>query len=450
MLRENAWLKPSSGLEFELMQATEEGRDVRFLEERVKNVLEMDESNPEKQKLAGEIYDEVQKTPIKKDWKYFEPSNLAEIKASRPEQKTSLNNNAPTHIDSFDKVYGAWLGRCAGCLLGKPIEGWPRMKIIGLLKDTGNYPFNYYISSQIPEEIRLKYEVKDEGSWINNVCHMPEDDDTNYTIIGLKILEKYGSGFTPDDVAECWLENLPILHLYTAERITYRNLVECVYPPESASFRNPYREWIGAQIRADFFGYVTPGNPELGAEFAWRDASISHVENGIYGEMFMAAMLSAAAVNGNPEDIINIGLSQIPSDCRLAEQVKKVIAWKKENVGWKEALDRIHMIYAENNFHHWCHTISNAMIVCVGLLFGDGDFEKSITIAVQGALDTDCNGATVGSIVGMMLGAKALPEKWVSPLNDMLKSGVDGFGLVKISDMAARTVKIISIVNGIV
>lgn len=158
----------------------------------------------------------------------------------------------------------------------------------------------------------------DKINWINNVEHMVEDDDTNYTIIGLKILEEYGLNFTPEDVAESWMANLPILHTCTAERVAYQNLVNLIMPPESASFRNPYREWIGAQIRADFFGYITPGYPELGAELAWRDASISHLKNGIYGEMWVAAMLSAAAVTDDIAEIINIGLSEIPQNSRLS------------------------------------------------------------------------------------------------------------------------------------
>jgi ADP-ribosylglycohydrolase len=374
------------------------------------------------------------------------------LKQSRPEcgKNLKLGTSGLTEEKLFDKVYGAWLGRCAGCLLGQPIEGWTRDRIAGLLKETDNYPFKYYISSAIPEELRKKYDVADIAdvyggnlrNWINNVKYMPEDDDTNYTVIGLKVLEKYGLDFTPDDVAESWLANLPILHVCTAERVAYKNLVNRIYPPESASHRNVFREWIGAQIRADFFGYITPGNPELGAEMAWRDASISHVKNGIYGEMFVAAMLSAAAVIDDVEKIIEYGLSQIPEKSRLTEAVKEVLTWKKEGLDWEQAIDRLHRKYNENSSHDWCHTISNAIIVCMGLIYGEKDYEKSIGIAVLCAFDTDCNGATVGSIIGMILGASSLPGKWIDPLNDQLKSGVDGFGLVKISDLAGRTVKI--------
>lgn len=448
MLREQSWLKYSSGFEYELSQAEEEGKEISGYIQRVKEIMSMDDSDSEKQKLAAEIYDEIQKQPIRKGYMYSEPSELEAIKAERPEPADLPGARVLTDEEYYDRVYGAWSGRCAGCLLGKPIEGWHRERITGLLRETGNYPVNFYISSDIPQDIKEKYQVSDRnGSWINQVGCMPEDDDTNYTLIGLKIFQQYGADFTPDDVAECWLGNLPVLHLCSAERVAYRNLVNCIYPPESACFRNPAREWIGAQIRADFFGYVTPGNPELGAEYAWRDASISHVKNGIYGEMFVAAMLSAAAVTENTETIIKAGLSQIPSKSRLAEKIRQVCIWKKEGITWEEALNRIHNIYDEKNGHHWCHTISNAMIVCTALLFGDADFEKSISIAVLGAFDTDCNGATTGSILGMMLGAKAMPEKWIAPLNDQLKSGVDGFGLVRISRIAEKTAEIMREIN---
>lgn len=448
MLKGQFWF--DFGFEYEMRQALEEGRDAEACKSRFAEILAMNDENPEKVRQAGEIFDEIQKLPVRSGYEYVEPSGLDEIRAARPLPVQGLTKEQLSDERAYDKIYGAWLGRCIGNLLGQPLEGWMRERITGLFRDTGNYPVRYFISSDIPAGLRDKYGVSDTAaggnrkivSWINNVKYMPEDDDINYTIIALKLLEDHGKNFTPDDVGECWLNNLPIFHTYTAERAAYRNLTAGIYTPESAKYRNPFREWIGAQIRADFFGYITPDNPELGAEYAWRDASISHTRNGIYGEMFIAAMLSAAASNNDIEKLIEAGLSQIPEKSRLAEKIMLVLSWKREGIGWEAAIDRIHKMFDETSKHDWCHTISNAMIVCMALLYGECDFEKSIGIAVLSAFDTDCNGATVGSILGMILGARALPEKWVKPLNDKVKSGVDGFGLINISELAARTLKI--------
>jgi ADP-ribosylglycohydrolase len=449
LLKDRLNLRFSNGLTYELMQVKDEGKDVGLLEEKVKKILGMDDCDPGKQLSAAALYDEIQTMPIVEGYQYVEPSGLEEIKAARPQSGAMSAKTVLSEDILFDKVYGAWLGRCAGCLLGKPVEGWYRERIYGLLNDTDNYPFKYYMSSDIDDKLIKKYNMYEYewNKWINDVSCMPEDDDTNYTLMGLEILEQYGVDFTPDNVAEYWLNNLPILHTHFSERVAYRNFVNSIFPPESGNCKNPYREWIGAQIRADFYGYVTPGKPELGAEFAWRDACISHVKNGIYGEMFIAAMLSAAAVSSSMEEIIQTGLGQIPEKSRLAEKVYEVLGWKKKGLTWEQALDRLHEAYDEKCDYDSTHTIPNAMIVCIALLYGEYDFEKYIGIAVLGGLDTDCNGATVGSIAGMVLGAGALPEKWIAPLNDQLISGVNGLGSVRISDMAKRTVNLIRTIN---
>ncbi|SHL70260.1 ADP-ribosylglycohydrolase [Anaerocolumna jejuensis DSM 15929] len=451
MLKDLPWLKHSEGLDIELLESKEEGKDIEGFGKRAEEIKKM-ENGAEKEGWAGNLLDELFALPVKEGFGCIEPSDLAGIEAERPTSKIQRNRNTANLSDDtlYNKIYGAWLGRCAGCLLGQPVEGWQRERIGKLLKGTGNYPINYYMSSDISKEIKEECDVTDypgvygnqKKGWINNIECMPEDDDTNYTIMGLKILEKYGVDFTPEDVAECWLDNLPVLHLCTAERVAYRNLINLDMPPRSAAYRNPYREWIGAQIRADFFGYIAPGNPELSSAMAWRDASISHTKNGIYGEMFIAAMLSTAAESEDIQSIIDAGLSMIPEKSRLHAGIDTVLKWYYSGVDWEGAIDKIHQLYNEKNAHDWCHTIPNAMIVCIGLLYGGLDFGKSIGIAVMAGFDTDCNGATVGSILGMVLGAESIPENWIKPLNNKVKSGIDGYGLVEISDLADRTVRI--------
>lgn len=454
MLADLPWLKYSDDLDIELLESNEEGKSTKGMEELVNNIKAM-KAGSSKEALAGIVFDELTVLPVKKEYGYKEPSDLEGIRAcsSGSNLLTKLKKSELSEADLYQKIYGAWLGRCAGCLLGQPVEGWQRSKIETLLKATDNYPIKHYLSSEVEEKIKKECDISDypgvygneKKGWINNVDNMPEDDDINYTIIGLKIIEKYGTCFIPENVAECWLDHLPILHLCTAERVAYRNLVNLLPPPKSATYRNPYREWIGAQIRGDFYGYIAPGDPELSSSMAFRDASVSHTKNGIYGEMFIAAMLSAAAVTDDLENILETGLSVIPEKSRLYESIRTVIDWKRSGIAWTEALDSIHRLFDEKNAHAWCHTISNAMIVCVSLLFGDRDFGKSIGIAVMAGFDTDCNGATVGSILGMVLGADAIPERWKKPLNDKVKSGIDGFNFVNISELANRTVKLIKI-----
>jgi ADP-ribosylglycohydrolase len=441
------WLTLSETALIELEQSAGEGRDVRSFEGEARSIFEEYQAGRLHEEAARILIDRIRGSPQVRDYPYIEPASLDDIRKARPKRG---DVPLPEKIDSaryYDKVYGAWLGRCCGCLLGQPVEGWYRERITGMLKETGNYPITGYLASNVGEEIRTKYQISDEGrvyggriiNWINNISCGPEDDDTNYTILYLKIIEEFGSQFTSEDVVYGWLMNVPFFHVCTAERVAYRNFTNLIPPPLSGSYYNAYREWIGAQIRADFFGYMCPGDTEKAAEYAWRDGRISHTKNGIYGEMFCAAMIARSAVSSCIPDIIESGLGEIPEKSRLAEGVQKVFAWHEKGQTWEEALQRLHELYDEKNKHHWCHVISNAMICVIALLWGEGDFEKTIGIAVCAGFDTDCNAATAGSIIGMIYGAEKLPEKWVKPLNNKIKSGIDGFGVTEISELARRT-----------
>ncbi len=431
-------------LQTEYQQLIDEGRDISSVETKFMKFFELaSDSLIEYQKEIHFLFDKIKNLPLIKDYPYNEPSDLNEIRKLRPQQTNiEIKKYALNKKDLYDRILGAWLGRCAGCLLGKPVEGWKKKTMWGFLKDLNLYPLTNYFSSDIPKDIQKKYQISSEAAFINKVKYMVEDDDINYTVAGLGIIKKYGFNFKQENVAEFWLNNLPILHTFTAERVAYRNICNLISPPFSAVFRNPYREWIGAQIRADMFGYASIGYPYQAAELAWRDASISHIKNGIYGEIWVAAMLAAAPFFHDIKKIIFTGLSEIPENCRLQEAIKNVIIWYKEGMDYKEAIAKIHKRWDENNNHHWGHVISNAQIVAMGLLWGENDFEKSICRAVEACFDTDCNGATVGSIVGMMLGAKNLPSKWINPLNDKIETGISGYYLVKISKLAREVFNI--------
>ncbi|MDY3929500.1 MAG: ADP-ribosylglycohydrolase family protein [Clostridia bacterium] len=433
------WEFYASDIMIEYEQSLEEGLDIEAYNDLFSAIAKLPK-NEIKKNLGDIIFKIVKEAKPRADYKYIEPSDLEGIKALRKEY-TLCGKVDKKGLKS--KIHGAWLGRICGCMLGKSIEGIRTNELVSFLKETDNYPMHRYIyRSDLNDEICGKYNFPlASRPYADEIEGMPIDDDTNYVVLAQIIIEKYGKSFTPYDISRAWLEFQPKDAYCTAERVAFCNFVKGYEPPQSAVYKNPYREWIGAQIRGDYFGYINPGNPEMAAEMAWRDASISHVKNGIYGEMFVSAMLAAAAVTNNIKDIILTGLSQIPHTSRLYEDISTVLEGFEKGVTQKKAFDNIHKKYDEYSSHGWCHTNSNAMIVAASLLYGEGNYGKSICMAVETGFDTDCNGATVGSVLGMANGVESIPEYWTKPINDTLHTSVFGVGTVKISDRVKMTMK---------
>jgi len=247
------------------------------------------------------------------------------------------------------------------------------------------------------------------------------DDDVAYTLLGLLILEEYGPDFTTADVAAAWIKYLPIA--YTAERVTLENLRDGE-PAETAGVkRNPYIEWIGAAIRADAWGYAAPGWPEKAAELAWRDGRLSHRHNGIYGEMFFAASIAAAFTVDDPVEVIRIGLTEIPAECRLAEDVRWALETGPELTDWREGRAAVDKRFEGMNS---VHTNNNACLTVFGLMLGAGDFTKTIGGTVAMGLDNDCTAATAGSIFGAANGARKIPAHWWKPFRNWTRTYMIG------------------------
>jgi len=427
--------RPIDLARLETVQRRQEGCDTTAIEQRLDGIQSGD-SPSEVAEISAVLRDLEGLQPAAL-FPYTEPSTLEEIRALRPDGPRRMDLKL-TDAQLLDRIHGAWLGRAAGCTLGKPVEGWAKGQIDSYLDYAGAIPLTDYIPlvDGHPEGLAVRSADCTRG----RIEYMARDDDMDYPVLGLHILESHGADFTSQDVASTWLSRLTYYLVYTAERAAYRNLVNRVWPPDSAMYRNPYREWIGAQIRADIWGYVCPGWPERAAEFAFRDAAVSHTKHGIYGEMFVAAMLAAAFITDDVEEAVTIGLSEIPSDCRLAEAIRDTVDWSRNEPDWEQVWTKVNEKYGH---YHAVHTINNAALVVMALMTGKLDYEASIVAAVRGGWDTDCNGATAGSICGLMIGAEGLPEKWVGILNDRLFSAVRGYGECRISDLARRTREVV-------
>jgi len=407
------------------------------------------------------LYERVKAAPMRPDWHYIEPSDLAGIRAERP-ASVSLPRFYLAEHEIAAKIHGAWLGRVVGCILGKPLEeGLTAAQIKEYLEGADAFPLDNYVPTQ-SQSARILLRRDCVPSMRGYVQYAQEDDDLNYMCLALKLLERKGVEFTTLDVGMNWLESIPFWWTWGPEHAIYLNLATAVGEQNPTGvdveslidYMNPGIEWIGAQIRTDVYGYICPGSPEMAAEFAWRDAYLTHRKTGIYGALWVAAMNAAAFTLLDMEMIICAGLAQIPHKSRFAEAILQTIEWVRTDQDWGKTGCRIAEAYG---YYGSGGTINNACYVAAALLYGWDDghespaviFERTITIAVQYGDDTDCNGATAGSVVGLVLGAAALPTKWTAPLNDILRTCVVEFGQVSIAAMAQRTFEMSRIVRAV-
>ena len=392
--------------------------------------------------LADGLFRLLRTLPTRKDYPYTEPSDLSSILALRDGNARTLKKTPDADV-LHDKLGGAWYGRVVGCLLGKTIEGIRSEELLPLLRQSGNWPMHRYVRSSDPTSEMLenfRYDLK-HCVYADRIDCAPADDDTNYVFLAQYVIERHGKDFTSDDVANAWLRMQPKSAYFTAERAAFSNFERGIFPPTSAEYKNKFREYIGAQIRADYYGYICPGDPERAAALAFRDARISHVKNGIYGAMFVAAMIAAAAVTDDVREIIRQGLAQIPRTSRLYACLTQAVRAFEDGQTMEAQVDRLRTTYDEHTSYGWCHVISNAWIVALALLYGRGDFAKSVCLAVQTGFDTDCNGATVGSVVGMLCGRRRIPPEWTAPLGGRLQTELVKFGTVELETCIHTTIK---------
>ncbi|MGH3727758.1 MAG: ADP-ribosylglycohydrolase family protein [Micromonosporaceae bacterium] len=451
------WIQPEDLVPHELVASREQGADVVDFERRwvvaggtaspPPKGASPEPASPSLRALALDLLDELGALP--RPGAADEPDGLDEIRAGWP---TDWDLPGPSvgpgpaggPAGMHDRVHGAWLGRAAGCLLGKPVEGLPLEGIRAIVRATGRAPLTgYFTAAGLPDDVaaRWRWNRRSAGtSLAENIDGMPEDDDLNYPLLALLLTERHGRTLTSEDVATAWLDLLPAGRTFTAERVAYRNLLSGLTPPATATTHNPFREWIGAQIRTDLYGWAHPGDPATAATLAYADAAVSHVRNGVYGALYAAALGSAAVVADDVDAVLAAGAAVLPPRSRLATAVADARRLAATEPDWDAVVDTLHARYAEL---HWVHVVNNAALLTAALVHGAGDYTRSIGAVVAGGWDTDSNGATVGGVVGALIGAASLPATWTAPLRNRLATSIPGLDGVGFDTLASRTVALV-------
>lgn len=342
-----------------------------------------------------------------------------------------------------DRIRNAWIGRISGCMLGKPVELLSmragRAALDEYLHTAGALPLRDYVPLVPDTIVARQYPQTCRGMIDRSI----PDDDVNYTTLALMLIEEHGLDFNTEDVGRAWLRYLPGGMVFTAEREAYVKLLTSAGmgfsfgAPAALDLAecsdNPYNDWIGAQIRADLYGWIVPGQPELAAELARRDAALSHRSEGVYGAEAVAAMGAAIGGGATLEAAVDIAIELLPpaSDCAAAMQVGRDTAAAGGGAG------SIHTLYDHLSP---VHTVNNLALVVWGLLGGADDFSVAIGETVAAGWDTDCNGATVGGLWGLT--GRPIPAQWSTPWQGRIETSLAGVGELTLEDLVQRTLAV--------
>ncbi len=377
--------------------------------------------------------------PIRDDWPYREPNDLEGIWAECDDDRPL---GAMCEVDMDDaarRVESAFLGSVCGCMLGKPVEFDPTAaQLRDALQATGNWPLDDYVTTDTLKALGRRHK-----SWRTtvreNIRFVVPDDDLNYTLVGMMLLEQHGLKFTKEDIREMWMSHLPFHACWGPERMLLIRVGISHLNDESdcstwADLLNPSDEMCGAMIRADAYGYACPGRPALAAELAWQDASFSHRRTGIYATMFVAAAIAAAQVVGEWDEIFQTALKFVPRASRFHEIAADSLAQVRAADDWLDGYSRIHGKYGQ--YTH-CKVYQEIGTVMNTLRFAESVGDGICKQVSQGN-DTDSFGATSGSILGAFFGPGHLEARWLEPFGDRIEVGMGWFYEHSLSALAAR------------
>lgn len=422
-------------LSAELDERARQGYEVQNLQKQLESAVESYDS-------LFSIAQEIRKAPIRKDWPYREPDGLAEILAECDPNRARGVIRALPESEVEKRVHSAFLTSVCACILGKPLEEPP----YGTLQDirdaaekAGMWPIRGYVSDAM-----LTAWGRRNPSWVDttagNVRYVAPDDDITYSLMGMLLLEKGGANFTHEDMRSLWIENMPIYLCWGPERnILLKAGLASLTPnlpfdmDEWVECLNPGQELCGAMIRADAYGYACPGNPEMAATLAWKDASFTHRKTGVYSAMFIAAAIAAAFVAKDWREIVLTALQYIPQRSRFYEQASESYRLVEAAKDFTEGYNSVHERFASFTAGQIVQEIGTV----INTLKFAGDAEDGIALQVAQGNDSDSFACSCGSILGAFF-AEGLPASWIEPFRDELHTTMSGFSERSLAVVADR------------
>jgi len=326
--------------------------------------------------------------------------------------KASSTQNTFTKEQLQDKIKGGWAGQTIGVVYGAPVE----FKYQGsIIPATQNIPWR---------EGYVKY-------WWDKKPGLFDDIYTDLNFVAA--FEKHGLNVSMDTIANHWARTA--YHLAHANQASRYNILNGIMPPQSGNWKNnPHADDLDFQIEADFIGLMTPGMVNSATEIADRVGHIMNSGDGYYGGVYVSALYSMAFVSNDATEIVEQAIKTIPEKTKFHDCIADVIKWHKKypndwQATWFELQKKWNNDVGCPKGCFLSFNIDakiNSAYVTIGLLYGKGDFTKSIDIATRCGQDADCNPATVGGVLGVMLGYSNIPAFWLKPLQEIEPLNFEG------------------------
>jgi len=351
-----------------------------------------------------------------------------------PREPRPATSKVPFPPDYLERVYAGVLGKMIGVYLGRPFEMWSHERILSELGEIHGY---------VHERLNLPLIVA--------------DDDLSGTFTFLRSLEDHGFSpdLTPEQIGHTWLnyliEKRTVLWWgglgMSTEHTAYLRLKAGIPAPQSGSIAlngSRVAEQIGAQIFIDGWAMISPGNPAQAADFARRAGSVSHDGEAIYAAQLIAALEAQAFVESDLNRLIDCALEYIPADSQVARLIADIRDLHRNIPDWREARATVAGRYGQAQFGGNCHVIPNIALIVLALLYGEGDFDRSMTIINTSGFDTDCNAGNLGCLLGIRGGLATLEGAydWRGPVADRLYLSTADSGRT-ISDAVQESVKVV-------
>ena len=290
-----------------------------------------------------------------------------------------------TFEDYKKKSRACFLGKAVGGTIGMPFEG-----------NRNTHSVTYY--DPVPTE-------------------MLPNDDLDLQVVWLEAIRENGLPINRKHLAEAWIKHVG--YHFDEYGTAIRNIKNYMQPPLSGYYTNRFYAGMGAAIRAELWACIAPANPDLAVLFAREDACVDHFADGVDGTVFITAIESAAFVESDMNKLLEIGLSYIPAEGRMARAVRDVVAWCRETDDMFTVREKILEVYGtcewEKQTINWSDVVINVAFTVLAWICGKGDFSACICNATNLGYDTDCTAGIIASILAI-IDPDCIEERWIRPI----------------------------------